>query len=1023
MIPKLNSASNLDNLYLAFLDKLRASAYQGDICADFASRLSLATDNSIYQVLPQAVLFPKSHDDIVAIASLANQSQFHKVVLAPRGGGTGTNGQSLSDGIVVDLSKHMNNILEINAEERWVRVQTGVVKDQLNAALKPYGLFFAPELSTSNRATIGGMINTDASGQGSCSYGKTRDHVLQLHTVLMEGSTLVSYPVNQEEFEVLASNQDRSGQAHRLLSSLYREHQQAIEENFPKLNRCLTGYDLKHIYDSQGQFNLNNILCGSEGTLGFITEAKLNVLPIPKHSALVVVKYDNFESSLRDASELMKTSPTSIETIDSKVLNLAMNDFVWHKVEQFFDEEEKHHVKGINFVEYTSDYETDLKQKVDALVQQISGTEGEHSNAHRVGYAVANGREQVNNIWAMRKQAVGLLGNSEGEARPIPFVEDTAVPPENLADFIMAFRDILDSYQLQYGMFGHVDAGVLHVRPAIDMKDPASEKIAWEISDKVAELCKQYKGLLWGEHGKGVRSQYAPLFFGELYTQLQRVKQVFDPYNQLNPGKIATPEQNIALLNIDEVPTRGQFDRKINPSSWQSFPEAVYCNGNGACFNWNAADVMCPSWKGTRNRIHSPKGRATLFRQWLKLLSEHNISVTKALANKTTAKETLFNFPKKLVNTLSPKEKAQDFNREVYGAMAGCLSCKSCAGQCPISIDVPEFKSRFLALYYTRYLRPAKDYLVGSLEFMIPAMANVPFLYNAFMRFRPSQWFLQKAVGFVDGPLLTGQRLAKLNIDGKPLLQATPENINKLSEAEKQSSVVIVQDAFTSYFETQLVIDTVKLLRNLGFKPMLAPFLANGKPLHVHGFLGQFAKVATKNARMLNGIAEKGLPLIGIDPSMTYVYRAEYKTFVEQQTPPPVALMQDWLYAQLSNKNLSAATGAKNHYQLLPHCIESSHATSSLLTWPKLFSLFGQTLDIQKVGCCGMSGTYGHEKRNLQTSKKIYALSWKEPVENNAPASLLATGYSCRSQIKRESNVNVQHPVQALLSLMETSSS
>ncbi len=1016
MIPKLDKLSSTQTHYLDFLNALRKTSFAGEISPDYANRVVLSTDNSIYQILPQGVVYPKNTHDLIAICELVSEPKFHNIVLSPRGGGTGTNGQSLTDGIVVDLSKHMNNILEINVEQGWVRVETGVVKDQLNAALLEHGLFFAPDLSTSNRATIGGMINTDASGQGSCVYGKTRDHVIELKTVLLDGSLINSHALNDEEFACESEQQNRSGLIHRLVNSIDKEHAESIEKIFPKLNRCMTGYDLAHIRDEKNCFNLNNILCGSEGTLGFITEAKLNVIPIPKFVALVVVKYDNFDSSLRDATELMKSGPTSIETIDSKVLNLAMNDFIWNQVEEFFAEQTPVPVQGINLVEYTADTEAQIQQKVDELVTKIT-TESEQNN-NRIGYAIAQGKEKVNRIWAMRKRAVGLLGNSQGEARPVAFVEDTAVPPEHLADFILEFREILDAYKLSYGMFGHVDAGVLHVRPALDMKDTLQAEIAWEISDRIADLTYQYKGVLWGEHGKGVRSQYAPMFFGELYPQLQRVKAAFDPHNQLNPGKIATPEKTLKLLNIDEVTTRGILDKQIPVASWNEYKDAVYCNGNGACYNWNFDDPMCPSWKATRQRIHSPKGRASLMREWLSLTSVAKKGSIDSYYKKN-ALTRLFELPIKTLNSLKKRKGDYDFSNEVYESMAGCLACKSCAGQCPIKVNVPEFRSKFLAAYHTRYLRPLKDYLVGSLEFLLPWCAKVSPLYNKVMGFTPIKWVLEHAVGFIYGPNLSKVtfKTENIKIANSALLQSMPAE-------EKEKTVIIVQDAFTSYFETQLVIDVYRLLEKLGFKPFLAPYKANGKPLHVHGFLKSFKKTAEKNAKMLNAFQEQGLSLVGIDPSMTLTYRSEYDKYLSKQKTPNVKLLQEWLSEKtefLDNRVITTNDYNKK-YVFLPHCTEKTNASSSLNNWINIFKQFGLELKIESAGCCGMSGTYGHETRNKENSQLIYRQSWKKIIDSHSEDELLVSGYSCRSQTKIQSNKSFIHPAQALLRHIELSS-
>jgi FAD/FMN-containing dehydrogenase/Fe-S oxidoreductase len=1013
MIPSISQTSPVQALYLAFIHALKSSGFRGDLNPDYANRTVLATDNSIYQVLPQGVIYPRDSEDLVKLVALSQQPQFKTIVLSPRGGGTGTNGQSLTDGLVVDTSKYMNQILELNVAERWVRVQCGVVKDQLNAAIKPHGLFFAPELSTSNRATIGGMINTDASGQGSCRYGKTRDHVLELRTVLLDGNEWGSAPLSEDELNAACERQDRVGQIHRVLKNIQSEHADLITAKFPKLNRCLTGYDLAHIRDEEGRFNLNNILCGSEGTLGFITEAKLNLLVAPKYSALVNVNYRDFNAALRDATQLMKTDPTSIETVDSKVLNLAMNDIVWHSVSDFFPPAASgEKIQGINLVEYTADDEAQLRADLKKLTDQLDLSAQEESSG-RIGYSIAWGNDAVGKIWGMRKKAVGLLGNVEGEIRPVPFVEDTAVPPENLADFIMEFRALLDAHNLTYGMFGHVDAGVLHVRPALDMKDPEQEKLVRIITDQVVALTQKYNGLLWGEHGKGVRSEYAPQFFGELYPQLQRIKYEFDPHNQLNPGKIATPLANIELLKIDGVATRGQSDRKIPVQVWEGYSEGMHCNGNGLCYSWNPNDAMCPSWKGTRERVHSPKGRASLMREWLTQMSERGVN---PLSESAVVKQSnfLFTLPARIKNTWQKRQGDYDFSHEVHDSMMGCLACKSCVGQCPIKVDVPEFRSKFLELYYGRYLRPLKDYFIGGLEFMVPALARVPWLYNATMKPRFMQKAMAKVVGMVDSPLLSGilldSAMQKIGVR-----YASLENIAQLNAEQKAKAVIVVQDAFTSYFETPFVLDSLKLLQKLGFIPLLAPFKPNGKPLQVHGFLKAFAKAADANATMLNGLASSGIPLIGLEPAMTLAYRSEYKKILGEHAPK-VQLVQEWLATQTDILAENSEVFSSGDYSLLAHCTEKTNAVSSIKDWQTIFAALGQKLNVIETGCCGMAGTYGHETANVDTSKKIYQLSWADVVSNPANKDrLIATGYSCRSQVKRIDQVKLPHPLQALL--------
>src|SRR4051794_31824301 len=505
---------------------------QGDLPAGDGDRVVMATDNSIYQLLPQAVIHPRSIDDLVRIARAAAEPRFRDLVLAPRGGGTGTNGQSLTEGLVVDVSRHMNRILEINTEERWVRVQAGVVKDQLNTALAEHGLFFPPELSTSNRATIGGMVGTDASGQGSCLYGKTRDHVLELTSVLLDGTVWTSRPLEDTELQQIQRRTDLVGAAHRLIDTIQREQAGLIARHFPQLNRCLTGYDLAHIRDGQGRFNLNSILCGSEGTLALLAEAKLNVLPIPRHSALVNVRYGSFDAALRDAQELVRFGAASIETVDSKVLGLAQQDVVWESVRRYFPEDDGQRATGVNLVEFVGHTEAEVEDPVRRVTEALASTGKVRG---RRGFTVARGEGDVSAIWDMRKKSVGLLGNMQGDKRPIPFVEDTAVPPENLADYIAEFRAALDARGLAYGMFGHVDAGVLHVRPAIDMKDPAQEILIREVTEEVVGITKKYGGLLCGQCAQGGASAIPPRFFRPLAPAVAAPTDGRPPRNPPNP--------------------------------------------------------------------------------------------------------------------------------------------------------------------------------------------------------------------------------------------------------------------------------------------------------------------------------------------------------------------------------------------------------------------------------------------------------------------------------------------------------
>ena len=745
----------------------------------------------------------------------------------PRGGGTGTNGQSINNNIIVDLSRHMTGILELNIEERWVRVQAGVVKDQLNQFLKPHGLFFAPELSTSNRATLGGMINTDASGQGSLQYGKTSDHVLALRSVLMNGEILDTSAVKSDDVLENYPLAENGKTLHQTIFQRCKEKRASIIQDLPQLNRFLTGYDLKNVFNKdESEFNLTRILTGSEGSLAFICEAKLNLLPIPKYRTLINVKYSSFDAALRNAPFMVKANALSVETVDSKVLNLAKQDIIWHSVKELLTEEEQNPILGLNIVEYAGNNQAKIDSQVTALCQQLDEKIAQGKD-HIIGYQLCSDLPSIERIYAMRKKAVGLLGNAKGAAKPIPFVEDTCVPPENLADYIAEFRALLDSHNLQYGMFGHVDAGVLHVRPALDLCDKEQVKLFKQISDEVAELTVKYGGLLWGEHGKGVRSHYGEKFFTpELWQELRYVKFLFDPNNRLNPGKICTPLNSDAELYSILSPMRADNDRQIPIQMRDEFKGAMNCNGNGLCFNFDEHSIMCPSMKVSKNRVFSPKGRAAMVREWLRLMANENVSPEQLDFHKTQVKLTAL--VERFRNSVQKWRGEYDFSHEVKAAMDTCLACKACASQCPIKIDVPSFRAKFFHFYHSRYLRPAKDHLVANLEVAAPYMAKQPALFNYFTKLKVTQSLVEKTLGMTDLPLLSEpnlqQQLVEIGYQGKKL-----EELEDLSATEKANMLFIVQDPYTSYYDAKVVRDFVALTQKLGFEPILLPFKPNGR--------------------------------------------------------------------------------------------------------------------------------------------------------------------------------------------------
>ncbi|MBQ4833341.1 FAD-binding oxidoreductase [Pseudoalteromonas sp. MMG010] len=1014
MIATISQQDAATDLVAHYLDTIKKQGFSGDTDASYATRLTASTDNSIYQQLPQGVIFPKSEKDIQTALQTASRDPFLSLTFSPRGGGTGTNGQSLTPGIIVDLSRYMREILEINVEEGWVRVQTGVIKDQLNDFLRPYGFFFSPDLSTSNRATIGGMISTDASGQGSLVYGKTSDHVLGLTTYLVDGTQMCSSAMDIEKAQIIAQQDTLIGQLYSTVLNISLGERDAILAKFPRLNRFLTGYDLEHVLSEDLQtFDMSRLITGAEGSLGIVSEAKLNLTPIAEFKTLINIKYDSFDSALRHSPFLVSAKATSVETVDSKVLNLAREDIIWHSVSDLITDVSNKDMQGLNMVEFNAVAAEDIKDKVNSLCSLLDQCVENKTNGV-IGYQLTNNKADILKIYAMRKKSVGLLGNVKGSQKPLAFAEDTAVPPENLADYIVEFRALLDSHNLQYGMFGHVDAGVLHVRPALDMCDPEQEKLLRTISDQVVNLTAKYGGLMWGEHGKGYRSEYGPDFFGEhLFTQLRKIKSAFDPNNRINPGKICTPIDSKDLLVSVDGQKRSWFDKQIPIDVKSSFNNAMTCNGNGICFNYDENSPMCPSYKVTGDRRHSPKGRATLMREWLRLQQNKHIDLLEV--EKQLNKGEVITWWERYVHSREKNKGLYDFSHEVKEAMDECLACKACTTACPIKVDVPTFRARFLNYYHSYYARPLKDYLVANIESSAPLMAKLARVINPVVNTTFVSKAIEKTVGYVNTPQLSSPTLTKrITKDEKFNLAA----LKKMTAEQQSNYVLIVQDPFTSFYEAELVTSFIKLIKHLGKKPILLPFKPNGKPQHVKGFLHEFKVTAKNAADFLNQLNDINAPLVGLDASLVLCYRDEYNSILQHERGDfNVLLAHEWLQNQ-TFKNLEVDNTNQAEFTLLSHCSETTALPKAAAIWKTIFNDVGLVLNTTHTGCCGMAGTYGHELQNQQNSKALYDMSWKPIVDKNKAEQLLSTGFSCRSQVKRFEKFKPKHPIELLAELL-----
>jgi FAD/FMN-containing dehydrogenase/Fe-S oxidoreductase len=940
-----------------FFEALARTSFSGEVTSSEAARFAVATDNSIYQVLPAGVVHPRSTADVVALMRTA--ATHPRIRLCSRGGGTSTNGQCLTHGLVIDHSRHHDALLNLDVAGRRVTVAPGMVLETLNAQLAAHGLQVAPTLSTASRATIGGMVGTDAAGKGSRVYGKTSEHIESLEVVLADGTVWTSRAMTAAEFAWESERADSVGSLLRRVLAIVEANQSEIAARFPRLTRFLAGYNLARVRQDDGSINLNWLLAGAEGTLAVITAITLRLIPIPAAKRLVVLRYPTFAAALAEARALIARQPQAIETIDELVVDLARQSPLWARINHLLPPG----TGPLNLVQFVGDDAAQLEQAAAGL-----------------GGIQLTAAGDIAACWDLRKAGVGLLGKLPGARKPVAFIEDTVVPPEQLAAYVGELRALLDRHGLRYGMFGHVDVGCLHVRPALDLSDPEDVAKLRPLSDAVAALTLKYGGLLWGEHGKGFRSEYLPLFVGEqLHQAFRAIKGAFDPHNRLNPGKLVAPcgcdEHPPAL---DAVPLRGQFDAQIPRATREAWASAVSCNGNGACHAPDPHVVMCPSSKITKDRIHTPKGRAGLVREWLRRVQARGESARHVPAG---------------IGWQSTRD-GETFTHEVKAALDGCLACKACSGTCPVQVDVPDLKARFLAHYHSRYARPLRDWAVATVETIAPLAARVPRLANA----------LAAPPGLVDLP----------RYSEPSLWQRRPPGLASLAEAQ----VILVPDVFTACFDAEAVSAAITLLATLGWRVHLAPLVANGKPLHILGMLNGWRRTATAWRAHLDRLAASGKPLIALEPAVALSERDELRKAGLADTPR-LQLLGEFLAQRFAQRRVPRALppSPKRTFHLLAHCTEQATAPAAAQAWVAVFKACGHQLTLVPSGCCGMAGVWGHCREHRAESRALFELSWRPRLaEADAHgATVVADGFSCRHQATRFAGRKLPDPAAALL--------
>ncbi len=951
--------------------------FKGDIFTGHTMRVLYATDASAYRELPIAVTRPKDKQDIKFLIRFAQEN---KCSLIPRTAGTSLAGQVVGAGIVVDVSKYMTRILELNENERWVRVESGVVLDELNKFLAPKGLFFGPETSTSNRCMMGGMVGNNSCGAHSLVYGSTRDHTISLKTILSDGSEAEFGPLSETEFDKKCELENLEGEIYRYTQNLLSKAdvQKEIIEQFPdsSIERRNTGYALDLLMgstpfiDTEEEFNFTKLLAGSEGTLAFTTEIKLNLVDLPpKNKALVCVHMNSVMEACYANLIALDHKPASIELMDKAVMDLTRANRAQAK-NRFF-------VKGdpgaILIVEFAEHDKANIQQKAKAMESAMRNA------GYGFHFPLVEGAD-ISKVWNLRKAGLGVLSNMPGDAKPVPVIEDTAVNPKVLPDYIRDFDVILERLELSCIYYAHIATGELHLRPVLNLKDKKDTELFRIIAHEVAMLVKKYRGSLSGEHGDGrLRGEFIPLMLGEkIYQHCKDLKDVWDPNHIFNPNKIVdTPAMNTSLRFAPGQETR-EIETVFDFSNLGGIVRAAEkCNGSGDCRKSEIiGGTMCPSFMATRDENHVTRARANILREFL---------------------------------TQSDKKNPFD-HKEIYEIMDLCLSCKACKSECPSSVDVAKLKAEFLQHYYDANGIPLRSRLIAYLPRINKLASIVPGLSNFFM----GQGWITSMLGFEKKrqlPSLYKTTLAKW------------AKKNKQVQAISKGKVYLFNDEFTNFNDTEIGIKTILLLNKLGYEVVIPNHLESGRTFLSKGLLRSAQKIAQHNVSLLKEKISEETPLVGIEPSAILSFRDEYPELVGQsliQDAEKLAnntlLIDEFLVREIEKGNITKEqfSTEEKKIKLHGHCqqksVTSTEATKELLSFPENYS-------VEEIpsGCCGMAGSFGYEKEHYDISQKIGELVLFSSISDTSEETLIsAPGTSCRHQIFDGTGREAMHPVEVL---------
>ncbi len=959
---------------------LKKLQIKGEVYTDLSHRVIYSTDASAYRETPVGVVYPIDEADVIEIVRFASE---HKINLIPRTAGTSLAGQVVGDGLIVDMSRHMNSIIEINAQERWVKVQPGVVLDELNIALKPYGLFFSPETSTANRCCIGGMTGNNSCGTHSLVYGSVRDNLLEARTVLSDASIVNFTSLTPDEVKKKTRLRTLEGRIYKYIYTLLSNDEVRAEmvNSFPdrQLKRRNSGYALDELLhsstfepDNDEQLNFCKVIAGSEGTICLTTELKLSLDHLPPACKCLICAHCEDDNKVYEANIIaLQHNPVAIELIDNKILNLSKGNIEQQK-NRFF-------VKGdpaaIVVIELAEDTPAQLETKTAAIIASLKGRNLCYD------FTVVE-KEDIPRVWSLRKAGLGLLSGMPGSAKPVAVIEDTAVAPHRLGAFVSDIKAMLAENNLDCVFYGHISTGELHLRPILNLKEDADRELFRKVATDTAHLVKKHRGSLSGEHGDGrLRGEFIPLLLGEKVNDIFiEFKNICDPHGIFNRGKIVkTPPMDTSLrYEAHNLGVKTYFDFSER-KGWLCAIEQ--CNGSGDCRKSNLfGGTMCPSYRATKNENHTTRARANLLRELL----------------------------------IHPSSEKVFSQPEILDALATCLSCKGCKAECPSNVDMARYKAEYLQHHYDESSVPLSVTLTSQLSRIQSLAIAAPGLYNAFVK---SAFF----GGLIKRVMHFDNRRAIPGIYRYSLRSWLEHNPAKKAATRK---VYLFADEFTNYMDVEVGIAFIKLMRQLGYEVIIPDHEESGRIDISKGLLKRAKALAEKNVSLLKDIVSEDTPMVGLEPSCILSFRDEYPDLVNSDMKSEATklgksalLFDEFIVREFRKGNIKSeqfTTNAKT-IKLHGHCHQK--ALVSILPSKEILSIpVNYKVQVIPSGCCGMAGAFGYDKNNYDLSMAIGEQVLFPSVRQASDSTIIAApGTSCRQQIVDGTGRIAFHPIQILL--------